>query len=333
MTTACVETHRAASVSLRDARGFHLRAAQLRRPDGVAFVHAHQPTGPSRAHMARAGAGQAAAPSGPSGAARRLRMARGGAPLPPGLGTRDRGASPRPAPSPTTVTPLPLHPPQRTARGEAAHASRPPGAWRPDTCASGLGLLARTALRVGDARRLQRDEATRARDPPPCPILATQVRPSRLVPLHARTAARRRHDHPRRAQWHDAGCSAALCGSAPGPPWPSPAMPDWCARLCQRLASAPTAGGRQPCLRSFRPTVAVTRLRRGDQPGLAGHAWRPHLSVYRGPVHPQARYGDLTAVPELLRAAAHRCQTSAHAGGARSASPLHGTPGAGLLGG
>lgn len=128
MTTACVETHRAASVSLRDARGFHLRAAQLRRPDGVAFVHAHQPTGPSRAHMARAGAGQAAAPSGPSGAARRLRMARGGAPLPPGLGTRDRGASPRPAPSPTTVTPLPLHPPP--ANGPRRGGARESSTWR-----------------------------------------------------------------------------------------------------------------------------------------------------------------------------------------------------------
>jgi integrase/recombinase XerD len=41
----------------------------------------------------------------------------------------------------------------------------------------------------------------------------------------------------------------------------------------------------------------------------------PHLSVYLGHVHPQESYWYLTAVPELLSAAAHRFQTYAQAGG------------------
>jgi len=43
------------------------------------------------------------------------------------------------------------------------------------------------------------------------------------------------------------------------------------------------------------------------------------LSVYLGHIHPQESYWYLTAVPELLSAAAHRFETFAHVGGTRHA--------------
>ena len=93
------------------------------------------------------------------------------------------------------------------------------------------------------------------------------------------------------------------------------ALHDWFARLCQRVAIAPTHGERAPCLTSFRHTFAVTRMQRWYQQGVDVQAVLPHLSVYLGHVHPQESYWYLTAVPELLRAAAHRFETFAHRGG------------------
>jgi integrase/recombinase XerD len=48
-------------------------------------------------------------------------------------------------------------------------------------------------------------------------------------------------------------------------------------------------------------------------------AWLPHLSVYLGHVRPQESYWYLTAVPELLSAAAQQFQAYAHAGGGHDA--------------
>jgi site-specific recombinase XerC len=93
------------------------------------------------------------------------------------------------------------------------------------------------------------------------------------------------------------------------------ALHDWFARLCQRLAIEPTAGGRTPCLMSFRHTFAVTRMQRWYQQGRDVQALLPPRSVSLGHVHPQESYWDLTAVPELLGAAAQRCQAYAQAGG------------------
>jgi integrase/recombinase XerD len=66
---------------------------------------------------------------------------------------------------------------------------------------------------------------------------------------------------------------------------------------------------------SCRPTFAGTCLPRWYQQGVAVQALLPHLSVYLGPVHPHERSWYLTAVPELLGAAAPRFPAYAHAGG------------------
>jgi len=126
-----------------------------------------------------------------------------------------------------------------------------------------------------------------------------------------------RHYQAQRAHLRYDGCSEAFFVSEQGQHLQHRALHDWFARLCQRLAITPTPGGRAPCLTSFRHTFAVTRMRHWYQQGLDVPALLPHLSVYLGHVHPQESYWYLTAVPELLSAAAHRFEAYAQAGGTR----------------
>src|SRR5262245_11624813 len=75
--TVELETHLVAYLSLREALGFQMRAEKTLLPEFVAFVQAQGSIGPIRAEMALEWACQASAHRGPSGAARRLSLARG----------------------------------------------------------------------------------------------------------------------------------------------------------------------------------------------------------------------------------------------------------------
>jgi site-specific recombinase XerD len=138
-----------------------------------------------------------------------------------------------------------------------------------------LGLLASTGLRVGEAIRLQGDQVKLDLDPPPFHILETKFHTSRLVPLHPSTAERLRHYHAQRARVHYDGFSEAFFVAEQGQHLQHRALHDWFARLCQRLAIEPTAGGRTPCLMSFRHTFAVTRMQRWYQQGRDVQALLP----------------------------------------------------------
>jgi integrase/recombinase XerD len=190
---------------------------------------------------------------------------------------------------------------------------------RPHTLSTLLGLLASTGLRVGEAIRLRVDQVQLDLDPPQLHILATKFYKSRIVPLHPSTADRLRHYHDQRTRLHYDGLSDAFFVSEQGQYLRYRAVCDWFARLCQRLAIAPTASEPKPCLRSFRHTFAVTRMQCWYQQGLDVHALLPHLSVYLGHVHPQESYWYLTSVPEFLSAAAHRFETFTHTGGIHNA--------------
>jgi integrase/recombinase XerD len=317
MNTDFLDTQLLAYLSLREALGFQMHAEKRLLPAFVAYVKAQPNSTPIQAQMALAWACQESTCRGPSGAARRLSMARGflrylQASVPdtevpvPGL-----------LPTPRRPKPFLFTPTQITALLEAAHASRPRGSLRPHTLASLLGLLASTGLRVGEAIRLQIDQVKLDLDPPQLHILETKFHKSRIVPLHPSTAECLRHYHEQRAHLRYDGLSKALFVSEQGRHLQYRTLHDWFARLCQRLAIAPPAGGRQPCLMSFRHTFAVTRMQRWYQQGVDVQALLPHLSVYLGHVHPQESYWYLTAVPELLSAAAHRFEIFAQAGGTR----------------
>ena len=315
MTADVLDTHLVAYLSLREALGFQMRAEKILLPEFVAYVKAQERTGPIRAQTALEWACQASAHRGPSGAARRLSMARAFLSYlkasVPDTEVPDSGLLPTPQrPKPYLFTP-----PQLTALFAAAQASRPRGSLRPHTLSTLLGLLASTGLRVGEASRLQVDQVKLDLHPPQLHILETKFHKSRIVPLHPSTAERLRHYCEQRACWLYDGLSEAFFVSEQGHPLMYLALHNWFARLCQRLAIAPTDTGRNPCLMSFRHTFAVTCMRRWYQQGLDVQALLPHLSVYLGHVHPQESYWYLTAVPELLSAAAQRFQTYVQAGG------------------
>ena len=315
MTADVLDTHLVAYLSLREALGFQMRTEKILLPEFVAYVKAQERTGPIRAQTALEWACQESAHRGPSGAARRLSMARAFLSYlkasVPDTEVPDSGLLPTPRrPKPYLFTP-----PQLTALFEAAQASRPRGSLRPHTLSTLLGLLASTGLRVGEAIRLQVDQVKLDLHPPQLHILETKFHKSRIVPLHPSTAERLHHYRAQRVRWHYDGLSDAFFVSEQGHHLMYLALHNWFARLCQRLAIAPTATGRNPCLMSFRHTFAVTCMRRWYQQGLDVPAWLPHLSVYLGHVHPQESYWYLTAVPELLSAAAQRFQTYVQAGG------------------
>jgi integrase/recombinase XerD len=315
MKADLLDAHLVAYLSLREALGFQMQAEKRLLPEFVAYVHSQPNPHPIRALMALTWACQASASRGPSGAARRLSMARGflrylQASMPdtevplPGL-----------LPTPRRPHPFLFTPAQIIALVEGAHASRPRGALRPHTLSCLLGLLASTGLRVGEAIRLQIDQVKLELDLPQLHIRETKFYKSRIVPLHPSTAERLRQYRAQRVHGHYEALSEAFFVPERGQHIQHRALHDWFTRLCQRLALHPTAGGRTPCLSSFRHTFAVTRMQRWYEQGLDVQALLPHLSVYLGHVHPQESYWYLTAVPDLLSAAANRFQRYAQAGG------------------
>ena len=311
MPTDFLDTQLAAYLSLREALGFHLRAEQLLLPEFVAFLHVQGITGPIRAQLALEWACQASARRGPGGAARRLSIARGFLAYLRASAPETEVPDPSLLPSPRRPKPYLFTPTQLTALCTAAHASRPRRSLRPHTLSTLIGLLASTGLRVGEALRLQRGDVKLDLDPPQLHIHETKFYKSRLVPLHPSTAEHLRHYAERRARWHYDALSDAFFVSEQGQPLHHHALHYWFTRLCRRLAIAPTNGGRGPCLMSFRHTFAVTCMRRWYEQGQDVQALLPHLSVYLGHIRPQESYWYLTAVPELLNAAAQRFQTYA----------------------
>jgi integrase/recombinase XerD len=317
MTADLLDTHLLAYLSLREALGFQMHAEKILLPAFVAYVHTRQDPHPIRAQLALEWACQESAHRGPSGAARRLSIARGFLRYLQAVVPATEVPASGLLPTPRRPTPFLFTPPQITALVATAPASRPQGSLRPHTLSTLLGLLASTGLRVGEALRLQIEHVHLDRDPSQVHILETKFRKSRIVPLHPSTAERVRHSQAHRARLHYDGLSEALFVSEQGQPLQHRALHDWFTRLCQRLAIAPTHGERAPCLTSFRHTFAVTRMQHWYQQGRDVQVLLPHLSVYLGHVHPQESYWYLTAVPELLSAAAHRFEAYAHAGGTR----------------
>lgn len=160
MTTDVLETHLVAYLSLREALGFQMHVEKRILPEFVAYVNAQEPRRPIRAQMALEWACQAAPHRGPSGAARRLSMARGFLRYLQASVPETEVPVPGLLPTPRRPTPFLFTPTQITALLEEAHASRPCGSLRPHTLSTLLGLLASTGLRIGEAIRLQIEQAS-----------------------------------------------------------------------------------------------------------------------------------------------------------------------------
>ncbi len=315
MNAGFLDTQLTAYLGLRTALGFQLHAARLLLPEFVAYLQARDLTEPVRAQVALDWACVGSARRGPGGSARRLSIARG-------FLSYLRASLPQtevPAhgllPTPRRRKPYIFSPAQVTALSVAARESRPRGSLRPHTLATLIGLLVSTGLRSGEAIRLTIADVMLDLDPPQLHIRQTKFGKSRIVPLHPSTAEQLRGYATERAELGYDALSPAFFVAEQGQALGYRAVHAWFLRLCRRLALKAPEGGRGPCLTSFRHTFAVTRLQRWYQHGLDVQALLPHLSVYLGHVRPQESYWYLTAVPELLGAAAERFRTYAIEGG------------------
>src|SRR5262249_42021327 len=136
MNTHFLETQLVSYLSLREALGYQMQAEKILLPEFVAYVKAQPHNSPLRAQMALEWACQASTHRGPSGAARRLSMARGF--LRYLQASAPETEVPEPGLLPTARRPPPyLFPTAHiTTPCEAAQASRPQGAFRPHTLAT-----------------------------------------------------------------------------------------------------------------------------------------------------------------------------------------------------
>ena len=310
-----LDTQLTAYLNLREALGFQLCAEKILLPEFVAFIQAQNITGPIRAHLALDWASSASAQRGVSGAAQRLSIARRFLTYLQASAPDTEVPPQRLLPSAKRTKPYIFTPNELTLLFEAARASRPHESLRPVTLSTLIGLLASTGLRIGEAIRLQVADVKLDLDPAQLYIMETKFHKSRIVPLHPSTAEQLRHYAEQRARFAYDALSDTFFLSGQGRPLNYPVLHRWFTRLCQRLAIQPTDDSRGPSLTSFRHTFAVTCIRRWYQQGLDVQVWLSRLSVYLGHVRPQESYWYLTAVPELLNAAAERFQVYATTGG------------------
>jgi len=122
-----LQTQLVASLSLREALGFQMRAEKILLPEFVAYVQARQDSHPIRAQLALEWACQEATHRGPRGAARRLSMARGFLRSLHAAVPETEVPAPGLLPTPRRPKPFLFTPTQITALFEAAQASRPRG--------------------------------------------------------------------------------------------------------------------------------------------------------------------------------------------------------------
>jgi integrase len=292
-----------------------MRATTSRLNDFVEFIEEKGHSGPITAQLAVEWSCATASTCGAAGQAQRLSMVRCFLShlraAVPETEIPDKGLlakAPRPTPyiySPTEIQNLLA----------AASLLEPEGSLRPHTFRTLIGLLASTGLRSGEAIRLTVTDVQLDLGPPRLLVRETKFRKSRIVPLHATTAARlRRYSKERARLGYDAQADAFFISEQRRPLRYFEVRRTF-ETLRQGLGIT-TANGRTPKLHGLRHTFAVQRLLTWYREGADVKASLPNLSVYLGHVCPQDSYWYLTATPELLSAAAASFQTYANAGGA-----------------
>jgi integrase/recombinase XerD len=298
-------------LSVRAAQGFKTGAQRTLLRDFIQFVHTQGDGGPIRAQLALDWACASSVRRGSNGAASRLTVARGflnflRATLPDTeVPDYHLLAAPR-RPKPYLFTPA-----QIAAVIRAARDAKPQTGLRPDTLATAIGLLASTGLRAGEVMRLTVADVKLEGALPHLYILQTKFGKSRLVPLHATTADQLRHYAAQRTAWHYAGLSEVFFMGERGQPLNHDSLGRWFSRLCRKLGFWPSDERRQPTLGSLRHSFAVQRLRTWYEAGEDVQALLPNLAIYLGHIRPEETFWYLSALPELLGAAAERFEAYA----------------------
>lgn len=192
-----------------------------------------------------------------------------------------------------------------------------PGSFRQKTYGTVIGLLASTGLRIGEALRLALDHAHLDHDPPCLEILDTKFHKSRLVPIHATTAAKLKEHLLERKQHLHARTANTFFINDHGRPL--------CYNMVRKVVlHAQTftgivkdegAGHQEPDLHALRHSFAVARLLAWYRAGADVRTQLPNLSVYMGHLGMLETYHYLSAAPELLTIAGEMFDWYAETGG------------------
>lgn len=186
---------------------------------------------------------------------------------------------------------------------DAAAGLKPP--LRAATVTTMLGLLAVTGMRLGEARELTRWDV--ALDDGLIIIRHAKFDRMRMVPLHrTATAALRRYaltrdllcPQPRTDRFFLSSTGTAISGSV-------------VESVFRGLTTAIglREGRTGPRIHDLRHTFAVTTLTGWQRRGVDVSTYLPLLSTYLGHVEPKNTYWYLSAVPELMQAAAARLES------------------------
>jgi integrase len=190
---------------------------------------------------------------------------------------------------------------------DGASRLKPEGTLWPHTVYTVIGLVASTGLRAKEALNLAVTDVQLDLTPPQLLIREAKFHKSRLVPLHATTAAKlREYADQRRGLGYDGKCDAFFV-SEKRKHVTYISVQKAVRSLVAEMGILPQpSSGRRPGLHCLRHTFAVERLLAWYEQGLDVKALLPNLSVYLGHVRPADTYWYLTATPGLLTTAAQR---------------------------
>jgi integrase len=176
---------------------------------------------------------------------------------------------------------------------DAALHLAPPGALRPQTYATLIGLLAATGLRISEALSLQFSDVTSSG----LLVRKTKFQKTRLLPLHETTAAGLDRYLTRRRQVRSKEKNVFITDD--GQPLPYQHVNSTFRKLL-KTTNLSASDGTRPRLHDMRHTFAVRALE-------ASPAGRQHISqhmlalaTYMGHVNISATYWYLEITPELL---------------------------------
>ena len=189
---------------------------------------------------------------------------------------------------------------------DCAGDTKPRGSMNSHTYRTIIGLLASTGLRASEALRLKVSDVQLDLDPPVLHIFETKFLKSRWVPLHATTAAELRKYQERRSKTGVVRPTDPFFISATSTPVPYYTLKNLFTRLVRRLGVVTSTHQRNPSLHSLRHSFAVQRLTTWYREGRDVQSLAPHLSVYLGHARLSDSYWYLSALPDLLNAAADR---------------------------
>ena len=178
----------------------------------------------------------------------------------------------------------------------------PPGALRPYTYATLIGLLSATGLRISEALGLRLSDLSREG----LVIRATKFHKSRLVPLHDTAVLGLERYLKRRRRWEADNDHVFITDE--GRPLPYGVVYRIFQKLLRAAKLGPAPGAIRPRLHDLRHRFAVCALQASPQGLGSASQHMLALSTYLGHVNINATYWYLEATPELLRGIATTCE-------------------------